>query len=289
MVTLRPDPSARRCRRTAASVAASGAFIRGFPLDDGRAIEPEHARADDRRELRREREQHRGRAAWRSTSASASGAMIWRTRSANCLRSSAGEAGRVDRVVHDQADAPRIGGQPPLQHDVAAADDRDRHDRQAGLERQVEAAALERRRRGHRGCACPRGRRTATARPSVSRAAHSRILAWSGRLRSTSMWPVRAQVPAEEREPAERLLGDDAQLKRQRPEQDRDVVDALVVADEDVGAAPAAAARGPTPLTRTPLSSAGSAATRCARTSARSGRCGRTGSTPSTACRGRSV
>ena len=42
------------------------------------------------------------------------------------------------------------------------------------------------------------------------------------------------QMPAEKRKAAERLLRDDAQLKRQRREDDRDVVDALVIRDEYV-------------------------------------------------------
>ena len=46
-----------------------------------------------------------------------------------------------------------------------------------------------------------------------------------------------AKVPAEKRKPPERLLRDDAQLKRQRRENHRDVVDALVIRDEDVSLA----------------------------------------------------
>src|SRR4029434_6225044 len=42
------------------------------------------------------------------------------------------------------------------------------------------------------------------------------------------------QVPAEKRKAAERFLGDDPQLIRQRPEQDRNVVDALMIRDEYV-------------------------------------------------------
>ena len=59
-----------------------------------------------------------------------------------------------------------------------------------------------------------------------------------GFLRSTSRWPVAPQVPAEERKPAERLLGDDAQLQRKRGEHHRDVVDALVIRREHVAAIP---------------------------------------------------
>ena len=45
------------------------------------------------------------------------------------------------------------------------------------------------------------------------------------------------QMPAEHRKPRQRLLGDDPQLIRQRREDHRRVVDALVVRDEDVGRA----------------------------------------------------
>src|SRR5262245_60906718 len=43
------------------------------------------------------------------------------------------------------------------------------------------------------------------------------------------------QMPAEYREFRQRFLGDDAELKRQRPEQHRCVVDALMIRYEDVG------------------------------------------------------
>ena len=42
------------------------------------------------------------------------------------------------------------------------------------------------------------------------------------------------QVPPHERNPAERFLCDDAELERQRGEDDRDIVDALVIGREDV-------------------------------------------------------
>ena len=46
-----------------------------------------------------------------------------------------------------------------------------------------------------------------------------------------------AKMPAEKRKLPERLLGDDAKLERQRREDDRDVVDALMIRDENVGPA----------------------------------------------------
>ena len=95
------------------------------------------------------------------------------------------------------------------------------------------------------------------------------------------------QVPAEEREVAERFLRDDSQLIRQRPEQDRNVVDALVIGDEDIRPARLEPLE-PVDRRRGHRSSPGSAATTCARTSARSGRCARTGWTRSTACPARS-
>ena len=53
------------------------------------------------------------------------------------------------------------------------------------------------------------------------------------------------EMPAEKREPPERLLGDDPQLQRQRREQDRDVVDALMVRGEHVAACRARARSSP--------------------------------------------
>src|SRR5215204_4227698 len=44
------------------------------------------------------------------------------------------------------------------------------------------------------------------------------------------------KVPAHERDVSQRFLGDDPQLVWERPEEDRDVVDALMVCDEHVGA-----------------------------------------------------
>ena len=83
-------------------------------------------------------------------------------------------------------------------------------------------------------------------------------------------------------------LRDDAELARQRREEDGNVVDALVVRHEEVGAC-----RGIEPLEardarRRRRSWPGSATTKRAHTRARSGRAGRTGSSTSDTCRGRS-
>ena len=67
--------------------------------------------------------------------------------------------------------------------------------------------------------------------------AHAKMPLRSGRRAIDQHVPGAAQVPAEERKAAERVLGDDAQLERQRAEDHRDVVDALVIGDEHVGRA----------------------------------------------------
>src|SRR5688572_12689052 len=150
-------------------------------------------------------------------------------------RVGAAERRGVDRLVDDQPDIPGIRCESAFQHHVTAADHGDRNYREARLEREIETAPLE------------------ASEPSVaaSRALwkHDEAEAVRGQSRRPSKdpRPVRTaaidqhvprapQVPAEKRKVPERLLGDDPELKRQRPEQDRDVVDALVIGDEDVGA-----------------------------------------------------
>ena len=64
-----------------------------------------------------------------------------------------------------------------------------------------------------------------------------RMPARSGCFRSTNRWPPALQVPAEHRKARQRCLRDDPQLVRQRREDHRRVVDALVIGHEDVGAA----------------------------------------------------
>ena len=71
----------------------------------------------------------------------------------------------------------------------------------------------------------------------VSRLAQPTMPARSGLLRSTSRCPVRFKCGPSIGKAAERFLRDDAQLIRDRPEQAGDVVDALVIRDEHVGAA----------------------------------------------------
>src|SRR3954468_18665088 len=50
---------------------------------------------------------------------------------------------RLNRIVHDQRDVGRTRLEPPLRHRFARADHRQRDDRQPGLDREQEAAALE--------------------------------------------------------------------------------------------------------------------------------------------------
>ena len=165
-------------------------------VDDGGAVEPQHAGANDRGEVRREREScHRHYSAPDRWSDVQIRLRIGRDDPANTLaelpRIGLGQRRRVDRLVDDQLHVAGIRRQPPFQHHVAAADDRNRHHRQARFERQVEAAALEAR---HAAVAAARALRKddqATGRCDVRRDAQPKIFARSGRLRSTSMWPVR--------------------------------------------------------------------------------------------------
>ena len=63
-------------------------------------------------------------------------------------------------------------------------------------------------------------------RPDLLEHARARILTRDEHV------PGPREVPAEERESAQRILGEDAQLERQVPEQHRNVVDALMIRDE---------------------------------------------------------
>ena len=134
--------------RTAASAAASGASIR------------------DRARRRSRRRTRARRAARSSARVGIEGEGHGRSTSRDVRSSAASTSGAIDslsRLAHrrdDLAHAPRmrapcrqpvvsigsctisftrpgIGREPSLQHHVPAADDRDRHDRQAGFEREV--------------------------------------------------------------------------------------------------------------------------------------------------------
>ena len=139
---------------------------------------------------------------------------------------------------------------------------------------------------------CPSGLRVPSAKmisdsPSDTSARQRRRMpARSGCRRSTNRCPPAPQVPAEHRKPRQRLLGDDPQLVRQRREDHRRVVDALMIRDEHVGRAGRDRARALRPR-RARRSSPGSATTMRARTGARSSRADRTGSRRSTPRRGR--
>ena len=191
-----------------------------------------------------------------AASASTGGRITSRTRSASARTSAidgSALAGGLDRIVHDQRDVAGPRRQLALLHHVTAADDRDRHDRQARLHRQHDAAALELAHAAGRGCACPRERRSATARSTSAALAQPKMPARSGLAAIDQHVAGALQVRAEHRKAAERFLRDDAQLKRDRPEQHRDVVDALVVRDEHVGLAGRRRDRGRSTVTSTPV------------------------------------
>ena len=138
----------------------------------------------------------------------------------------------MNRVVDDQTDVGRLGPQPPLRHHRPGADDRDRDDRQLRFDREQEAARLE-----------LRDVTVAAARPlgvdHQRRLRHQRPPAFEdtgaiGIPAIDEQVLAAPQMPPEHGKLRQRLLGDDPQLVRQRPEDDRRVVDALVVRHEHV-------------------------------------------------------
>src|SRR5262249_20790556 len=118
---------------------------------------------------------------------------------------------------------------------VTTADDREWHHRETSLKREEKAAALEAR---DATITTARSLGEDDQRQTIRRQA----CCPPEDLRAIGMAPVdqhvtsAPQMPAEKRKVAERLLRDDAKLKRQRPEQDRNAVDALMIRDEDVRA-----------------------------------------------------
>ena len=98
----------------------------------------------------------------------------------------------------------------------------------------------------------PSGNTMSERAPPTSRAIFFTMPA-PGFLRSTSRWPVRCRCQPRNGKLPERGLGDDAQLERQRREDDRDVVDALMVRRRRRSCAADRAARGRATVTRTPV------------------------------------
>src|ERR1051325_1055017 len=123
-----------------------------------------------------------------------------------------------------------------LLHHVTAADHRDWHDRQTRLHRQHDAAALE---FTDAAVAAARAFGKNDQRQPVRRqAARPAKNAGAIRMRAIDEHVSCAlEMRTQHWKAAERFLRDDAQLKRNIPEQARDVVDALVIRDEDVGLA----------------------------------------------------
>jgi hypothetical protein len=142
---------------------------------------------------------------------------------------------RRHRVEDLDGDAAGASHQPALPHDQAAAVHRDGHDRNARLDREHERATLESRQPAV-GAARALGEHHQRD-PLVHERTHAAEDLETGMLPIDQHVAGAGEVPAEEREPAERRLGHDAELIRQRPEQDRDVVDALVVRGEEVARA----------------------------------------------------
>jgi hypothetical protein len=147
---------------------------------------------------------------------------------AELLRVEPRQLAGVDGIVDHETHGAGIGRQPALQHHVPAPDDGQRHDWKTGLERQQKAAALE---AAHASVATARSfgkhdqRQTVRCQPRGPSEDPRSI----GTTAIDEHVPGAAKVPAQERDVPERFLRDDPQLIRQRPEQDGNVVDALVI------------------------------------------------------------
>ena len=141
---------------------------------------------------------------------------------------------RSDRFVNLKRHMPRARHEAALLHDMAAAGNRQRHDRQPRLERKQKAPAFESADVPVRAARAlgKNDQRNAVGDEPAPAAQNARPI-WIAAI--DQQMPGAAQVPTEKRELPERFLRDDAQLKRQRRENHRDVVDALVIRDEHVG------------------------------------------------------
>ena len=205
-------------------------------LDDGDAVEGEAGGRDDRGERRGEVEGH-------ADTASDLGPGAVAERAGDRLLHLAGEgarlfrpaAGRRDRIEDGDADVARRRHELALAHHEAAAVDRDRHHRQAGLDRHHEGAGAEARERAVEAAGALREHEQRVAR--LHQHAHLAEQVGAGVLAIDQDVAGARQVPAEERKAAQRGLGQDPQLEVERPEQHRDVVDALVVGGEHVAGA----------------------------------------------------
>ena len=119
---------------------------------------------------------------------------------------------------------------------TAAAHDRQRHDRQTGFERQQKAAGAEVR---HAAAFAPRAFRKYDQRKAIGDETPP-LLEDARPIRIASIdeqMPGPLEVPSKKGISAKRRLGDDSELERKRREQNRDVVDALMIRHEHVGLA----------------------------------------------------
>jgi len=144
-----------------------------------------------------------------------------------------GDRWRHDRSVHDELDIPRLRAETALLHDVARSNDSKRNDRQSGFERKQKAAGLE---PPDRAVPAPRPLGEDNQREPVlhERAPPVEDANVVGVLAIDEQMPAAAKVPSKHREPRQRCLRDDPQLVRQRREDDRNVINALVIRDEHV-------------------------------------------------------
>ena len=203
----RPAAPPRRAARPAA----------GSRSTHGHAVERERAGRDDRPRAsgasenrtavitsRRRLSATRTRAAGSSTSS--------RTIARTCASASAprppSPRGRRSTIgsCTIERDVARARHQPALPHHVPAADDGDRHDRQARLDRQQEAAALE---PADAAVGAPRALGEHDERQALPTAAPSSAAgcrARPGCRRSTSRWPVRRRCqPRNGKRPSDSL------------------------------------------------------------------------------------
>ena len=152
----------------------------------------------------------------------------------------------VDRIVDGERHVAGTHHQLSLRHHVAAADDATGT---IGRPASIASRNVPPLNRADRAVDAARAfgkddQRHAARSPAAPSSSRCRP---PGFFRSTSRCPVRRRCQPRNGNRAERLLGDDPQLERQRREQDRDVVDALVVRRRRRSCAPDRAARGPRP------------------------------------------
>ena len=174
-----------------------------------------------------------------------------------------------------------------LLHDVHRAGHRQRHDRQPRFEGQQKAAGLETADLAIRASRAF-GKISATCRRRPAAASGSRMPDRSGLLPIDEQMAGAREVPPEKRKSAQRFLGDDAELKRQRGEDRPECRRCSGDWTTNMYVSPGVDPLEPLHASPPRRSSPESATTMPARTSARRALSRSTKSTGSTACRARS-